>query len=294
MVPMLLYAMGLVRFYRGPRFTFDLLWWLTGVAVAATLFANRRLKARFTAERVGGAFLVWALHPVMFASFVSLKQSLVHLVPYTWDVPLHQLDVALHGGAAWRLAGPLLSAGVLRFLDAIYLAWFPVQVFFLLGVLWAPSSRWRTRCLLTYALVWIGLGNAMAAVMGAGGPCYFTHFVPGAEDPYLSLWAVLEPLSLNAQLGQRLVLEGVLSDRWSPFTGISAMPSLHVGVAAYLACVALDTRWWAIRLLGMAYAVVILVASVVLGWHYAVDGYAGALGAWAIWWAVGRWLARAT
>ena len=72
------------------------------------------------------------------------------------------------------------------------------------------------------------------------------------------------------------------------------VPSLHVAVAAYLACVALDTRWWAIRLLGMAYAFVILVASVVLGWHYAVDGYAGALGAWAIWWAVGRWLARAT
>ena len=290
LVPALLYGTGLERFYRGPRFTIDLLWWITGLLVAAFLFANRRLHARVTTERVGGALLVWALHPVMFASFTSLKQALVHLVPYTWDRQFHNLDVALHGGPAWQLAGPLLHPAVLRMLDHVYLAWFPVQVFFVLGVMWAPSSRWRTRCLLTYALVWIVMGNLAAAFMGAGGPCYFTHFVPGAAHPYASLWQVLEPLSLNAQVGQRLVLEGTLSDQWSPFTGISAMPSLHVAVAAYLACVAVNTRWWAIRLAGVTYAVFIFVASVLLGWHYAIDGYVGAIGGCALWWAVGQWL----
>ena len=32
----------------------------------------------------------------------------------------------------------------------------------------------------------------------------------------------------------------------------------------------------------------IMLGSVVLAWHYAVDGYAGALIAWAIWSLVGR------
>jgi hypothetical protein len=292
LVPILLYATGLERFYRGPRFTVDILWWLTGLGVAATLFANRRLHARVTTERVGGALLVWTLHPVMFASFTSLKQALLHLVPYTWDPPFHRLDVMLHGGPAWQLAGPLLQPTVLRLLDHVYLAWFPVQVFFILGVMWAPSSRWRTRCLLTYALVWIVLGNVAAAFMGAGGPCYFTHFVTGGDSPYAPLFAHLWPLALNAQTGQRLVLDGAVSNQWSPFTGISAMPSLHVAVAVFLACVAANTRWWAVRAAGAAYALAIFLASVLLGWHYAVDGYLGGLGGWAIWWAVGRWVDR--
>jgi hypothetical protein len=36
----------------------------------------------------------------------------------------------------------------------------------------------------------------------------------------------------------------------------------------------------------------ILVGSVHLGWHYAIDGYAAIIGTWAIWWIVGRLLER--
>jgi hypothetical protein len=32
-----------------------------------------------------------------------------------------------------------------------------------------------------------------------------------------------------------------------------------------------------------AYAVVIFIGSVHLGWHYAIDGYAGIAGTWLIW-----------
>jgi hypothetical protein len=37
-----------------------------------------------------------------------------------------------------------------------------------------------------------------------------------------------------------------------------------------------------------AFTVVILVSSVALGWHYAVDGYASIVGAGAIWMLVAR------
>jgi hypothetical protein len=36
------------------------------------------------------------------------------------------------------------------------------------------------------------------------------------------------------------------------------------------------------------YTGIVLIGSVNLGWHYAVDGYAGILGAIACWWVAGR------
>jgi hypothetical protein len=40
------------------------------------------------------------------------------------------------------------------------------------------------------------------------------------------------------------------------------------------------------------YGLVILVGSVHLGWHYAVDGYAGIAGALILWWIAGAALRR--
>ena len=66
------------------------------------------------------------------------------------------------------------------------------------------------------------------------------------------------------------------------FVGISAFPSMHNAVAALLALAA----WRVSRPLGAAmtlFAVMILAGSVHLGWHYAVDGYAGILVAVVCW-----------
>jgi membrane-associated phospholipid phosphatase len=60
------------------------------------------------------------------------------------------------------------------------------------------------------------------------------------------------------------------------------MPSLHVGAAVLMMLVA----WRRHMLLGVAFAafaICIQIGSVVLGWHYAIDGYAGALIAVVCW-----------
>ena len=49
------------------------------------------------------------------------------------------------------------------------------------------------------------------------------------------------------------------------------------------------------RTLGIAFttfAGFIVIGSVHLGWHYAIDDYAAIIGTWLIWWAVGRLLNR--
>ena len=69
------------------------------------------------------------------------------------------------------------------------------------------------------------------------------------------------------------------------------MPSMHVATSVLLALFG----WRHSRQAGIAltvYAALIMVGSVHLGWHYALDGYVGGLGALVVWWLVGRLLGR--
>ena len=74
-------------------------------------------------------------------------------------------------------------------------------------------------------------------------------------------------------------------------SGISAMPSMHVALATLFALVGWRTNRW-VGIATTLFAVIIQIGSVHLGWHYAIDGYAGAVGMIVIWLLVGRALAR--
>ena len=69
------------------------------------------------------------------------------------------------------------------------------------------------------------------------------------------------------------------------------MPSLHIATVAwiYLAFRGQRSRFAPLTAL---FALYLFALSVALGWHYAVDGIVGALGAVASQWACRAWLRR--
>lgn len=70
------------------------------------------------------------------------------------------------------------------------------------------------------------------------------------------------------------------------------MPSMHVAEAVLFAILG----WKSNRRLGVAltaFALITLVGSVLLGWHYAIDGYLAAAAVVPIW-LLGGWIARRT
>jgi membrane-associated phospholipid phosphatase len=69
--------------------------------------------------------------------------------------------------------------------------------------------------------------------------------------------------------------------------GISAMPSMHLTIATLLALLG----WRTNRYMGIgftAFATAIFLGSIMLGWHYSVDGIAGVALAVLFWFVAGR------
>jgi hypothetical protein len=148
---------------------------------------------------------------------------------------------------------------------------------------------------IAFLLMWIVAGTATAYVATSGGPCYYGQLASQPNE-YDELLVRLDAIGSNggelrARANQRLLWETRQADRWANFAGISAMPSLHVGIAVLFALIA----WPLSRSVGVLlalYAVAIQIGSVVLAWHYAIDGYAGAALAVTSWAAAGALVRR--
>jgi membrane-associated phospholipid phosphatase len=256
------------------------------------------------AARLIGGVMVMALLPLFTISFSFLQALAPLLHRIDWDPVLADWDRRLHfGRAPWEWLQPVLGhPAITSCLSMAYASWF----FVLYGVMFWQAFSQRDRVLrmqffLSQMLTWIVLGNVIGTLLLSGGPVYFGRLT-GLVDPFAPLMAYLHDaarqwpnvtLSVQGRLwdvylanGQNGVINGA----------VMAMPSLHVAAAFSLYLVGRAIHrvvGWALG----AFTLVILIATVHLGWHYAIDGYAGILGALLIWHAVGRvlrwpWLVR--
>jgi PAP2 superfamily protein len=250
-----------------------------------------------TVDRVCSALPVLLLIPVIMASFSYLKSMIPLFAPYDWDSMLASWDLALHGGRhPWQWLQPVLGHPYVSFLvNLVYNLWY---LLLYAVMIWQTFSvarpRLRMRYVLTLVLIWVLLGNVMATAMASVGPVYFAR-VTGLPDPFAPLMDYLRAandiLPIWAVTTQDYVWNMFAQGKFDIGSGISAMPSVHVATSFSFALLGFATS----RRLGIAFSVftvLILVGSVHLGWHYAIDGYVAIIATWIIWRALGWLLER--
>jgi hypothetical protein len=235
----------------------------------------------------------FAILAAFMAAFLYFKMKIPYFHPYGWDETLAAWDRTLFFGYdAWEVMQPVIGYGpVTRVIDFFYMLWVPM-VFIFWGWTFVDARverSLRQRYWLATILIWIIGGVVLATVFSSAGPCYYPA-ITGVDDPsYRRLMTYLQDLNSSSPI-YALEMQDFL---WLSYTGavsepggISAAPSLHNAQAVLFALVAYRFNKWFGHVMA-AFAVLIFVGSVHLGWHYAVDGIMGAVVALAVWNAVG-------
>jgi hypothetical protein len=245
-------------------------------------------------HRVMLALPAYLAVPPMFGVFSSIKHGIGSFNSGLIDRALIDLDHALHGAHPWELLHPLLGfPAVTQALDFLYITWF----FVIFGVmslvtLWHERLELRNQYLVCFGLCWIVLGSFLAVLGASVGPCYLSTFMSEEAGAFEGLMAYLHAVGgLHAIAAQDLLLEHYSSYEPGIGRGISAMPSLHVAIAMLQAILGWKLGRWP-GIIATVYLFAILLGSVHLGWHYAVDGYA-AMMAVPLLWVVAGWIAGA-
>lgn len=259
------------------------------------------LKARFAewqvTRRIVVALPILLIAPAMFSAFSAVKTGIPTMNPFHLDPLFAEMDRVIHGGDAWMLLRPVLETPMAVFaINIAYHLWFFLFYGALaLAAVMVRDVRLRNQFLTAFVLCWVGLGLVAATGLSSVGPVYFAEFYPHLADPYAGQMALLraanEHFPIWALDVQAMLLEGARDPAKATIGGgISAMPSLHVAISVLMALFAQRVNRW-LGVAAWAFAAVIMLGSVVLAWHYAVDGYLSAILTPMVWVAAG-WLTR--
>lgn len=173
-------------------------------------------------------------------------------------------QVLFFGIQPWKIAYALFGWAA-PLIDAAYVTWVPVKFLTLAVLLALPESPRKTRALVAYFLIMActAIGQYL---LPSAGPIFYARL--GFGDRFAGL-----PVEPWVKVTTSYLWDGYRRAGGEIGAGISAMPSLHVAIALW---VALVMRSYTPRLaiLGFVYFALILIGSVLLGWHYAADGIA--------------------
>jgi hypothetical protein len=221
------------------------------------------------------------------------KDAIPTIVPFYADEWLMEADRQIFGTDPWRLTHALFGPVGTMLIDRLYSLWFLAMAMLIAWLAFTRDRRFQIRGILCYQLIWLLLGNVLATAMSSVGPCFYQDF--HRTEAFAPLMA---SLAADNAVHPLLALPTMDYLRASVGTqnlgaGISAFPSIHVAIA-FLIALACAARFGA-RLptwLATVFMLAILIGSVHLGWHYAIDGLASLVGVAAIWLAVDKLVDR--
>lgn len=254
-------------------------------------------RAMFAPDRVGrfvaGTILLLTAMLLFTTMFSAVKTSFPIDHGFRFDVAHADIDKAIHFGVdPFRLLYAVAEHPlVLRIVEANYnVLWFIICYFTLYWVVTSPRTKSiRVRYVLTWMLSWAIIGNLIAGTWLSAGPAFY-GLVTGDTNRFADQLAFLATTA-----GEKNSAFNFQSYLWSLYaggkvgigSGISAFPSIHVAVTTINALfIGEISRRFAVVM--WAYVGFIILSSVYLGWHYAIDGYVSVVCVLAIYWALRR------
>lgn len=218
--------------------------------------------------------------------YINFKVNIPNFGPYSWDQFFAEADRLLFFGTdPWRITHAIFpSVEATTLIDSLYLFWFVQLNLVTVAVACLPlRHHLRLTYLLAFVVTAAFSGNLLAILMPAAGPVYMEAFTgnPMFAPLMERLYDQAGYAEIKALVAQERLWAGYVEPTGEPL-GISAFPSIHVQYAA--TCTMLGFA--ANRALGRVFALftaIMLVGSVHLAWHYAIDGIAGIALAIVIW-----------
>ncbi len=259
-------------------------------------------KGPLNTERLLRALPVFIGFVFFFSAFTSMKQIIPGINPFSWDKEFAALDNFLHLGLdPWRILYAPFSLPVLdKFynvftyaLNINYNVWLVAVFVALYWQLFTKSNPVvRMQFFFAFLLTWTINGTLIATFFSSAGPCFLERLT-GSEyyTPLMDqLNAANEQFRIFAVTTQDMIWNAASKNQSMIGGGISAMPSIHVSSALLFWLLAREQNNKFERLFIIFFALIV-IGSVFLGWHYAVDGYLAIFTTYALWQLSG-WMAR--
>lgn len=199
-------------------------------------------------------------------SFAALTWAKAMIPAFPLDLPLADLDKALFAGTdPWHY----FKIDWLHWPYALsYVYWFAAVYTGL--IVMALVDAQRARIALVSVILICSLDTVLQHLLPSAGPIFWADL--GLGDRFAELSNGPPIYTMFADYLWEGRQEGVLKAGM----GISAMPSMHVALSAWLVF-----AYPGYRLLTVPYMLIVWAASVASGWHYWTDGLVGIALAWA-------------
>ena len=208
-------------------------------------------------------------------SWVKLTIPVIH--PVLYDRPLWELDRTLFFGFSPNIFFLNLFSphAVLRVVDWSYANVFLASLFVAFGFfLSSPSRRIRVGFLSGMNILWM-TGAWLYMLIPSLGPAYYFPDVWFAYSDALKRTQFLQSMLMrNYQNFLRVRAGG--NESVNIVLGIAAFPSMHVAFQTFV-FLWFRRLWLSGQVIFAIFVLFIFLGSVITGWHYLIDAYAGLL-----------------